>query len=190
MKNKNYHELFKKAFGDDAITPDRLTEAIATFEKTIVSRKSRFDEFLAGKKDALDNRELRGLHLFRTKARCMNCHNGPLFSDNQFHSNGFFYPGELESDKGLYIFSHREEDIGRFKTPSLRDVTRTGPWMHNGSMHSLSDILVIYGQGAVVHNDRLIYNTGLNKREIRDLVAFLETISARPVEFTRPVLPE
>jgi cytochrome c peroxidase len=96
----------------------------------------------------------------------------------------------LESDKGLYIFSHREEDIGRFKTPSLRDVTRTGPWMHNGSMHSLSDILVIYGQGAVVHNDRLIYNTGLNKREIRDLVAFLETISARPVEFTRPVLPE
>ncbi len=187
---KGYKELFKKAYGDEGIDPDRMTGAIAVFEKTIVSGKSRFDKFLEGDKKALSNSEIRGLHLFRTKAHCMNCHNGPMFTDNQFHNNGFFYPGSPFFDKGYYKVSHKDEDAGKFKTPSLRDVQFTGPYMHDGSVKKLESALVVYKEGGVIQGDPLIQRTGLNKREIKDLVAFLKAISAPPVPFEKPVLPE
>ncbi len=189
-KTKDNPGLFKNAFGDDEINPGRLTLAIAIFEKTIVSRKSRFDDFLGSNKKALSNEELRGLHLFRTKARCMNCHNGPLFSDNQFHNNGFHLNGNPENDKGLYIVSHKEEDIGKFKTPSLRDVMKTGPWMHNGMMKTMDDLLAHYSKGAK-HNggsDKLIHSLFLTNKEHLDLIAFLNAISSPPLEFKKPVL--
>ena len=125
------------------IDPFRMTEAIAVFEKTITSRKSRFDEFLEGKKKALNNEELRGLHVFRTKAKCMNCHNGPMFSDNQFHKSIF-----SSDDAGHYLVSHTEEDIGKFKTPSLRDVMKTGPWGHRGAVKHMMDILPVYNKAS------------------------------------------
>jgi cytochrome c peroxidase len=191
-KIKGYKELFKKAFGDEEIDPFRMTEAIATFEKTIVSGKTRFDEFLEGKKRALNNSELRGLHLFRTRAKCMNCHNGPLFSDNQFHNNGFHLNGDPKNDKGYYQVSHKEDDIGKFKTPSLRDVMKTGPWMHNGMMKTMDEVLSHYSKGAK-HNggaDTLIHNLFLNRKEHVDLLAFLQAISTEPVKFEKPILPE
>ena len=184
---KGYKELFKKAFDDEEIDPFVMTEAIATFEKTIVSRKSRFDIFLEGNKKALNNSEIRGLHLFRTKARCMNCHNGPLFSDNQFHNNGF-----SAGDEGHYRVSHKEEDKGKLKTPSLRDVARTGPWMHNGQLKNLEQIISRYNIAKFPPGDSspLIQQLGLNTKEQKDLVAFLKAISAPPLEFIKPVLPE
>ncbi|MEQ1676089.1 MAG: cytochrome c peroxidase [Chitinophagaceae bacterium] len=195
--NKQYRVLFKQAFGYDDIGPDELAKAIATFEKTIVSRKSRFDEFLAGKKKALSNSELRGLHLFRTKARCINCHNGPLFSDNQFHNNGFhlYENGFIDSakfDKGLYNVTHKDSDFGKFKTPSVRDVMRTGPWMHNGMMAMMDEIISHYSKGADGNgsSDKLIKMLYLRKSEKEDLLAFLHAISAPPVVFKKPVLPE
>ena len=187
---KGYKEMFARAFGDEQINPDRLTDAIAAFEKTIVSRKSRFDLFLEGNKHALNNAELRGLHLFRTKARCMNCHNGPLFTDHAFHNNGQVIDSAYKNDKGRYQVTHMDADLGKFKTPSLRDVTRTGPWMHNGSRDVLNDILVIYNNGGMQAGDPLIRPLGLNKREIKDLLAFLQAISADPLEFKQPELPE
>jgi cytochrome c peroxidase len=196
-KNKNYHALFKQAFGDDEISPERLTEAIATFEKTVVSGRTRFDEFLAGSKKALSNQELKGLHLFRTKARCMNCHNGPMFSDNQFHNNGFhLYANNgmdhFLSDKGLYMVTHKDADMGKFKTPSLRDVMRTAPWMHNGMMTTMQETIALYVKGADGNGgaDPLVKMLYLNSREQADLLAFLQAISTSPVKFTRPVLPE
>ncbi len=180
-----YKELFKKAFGDEEIDPFRLTEAIAVFEKTITSRKSRFDEFLEGKKRALTNEELRGLHLFRTKAKCMNCHNGPMFSDNQFHKSVFG-----GNDAGHYQVSHKEADIGKFKTPSLRDVMRTGPWGHHGAVKHMMDILPVYNKmspSPVNDKTQMLF---LSNREIMDLLAFLNAISATPVDFQKPVLPE
>lgn len=181
-----YKKMFERAFGDAEIDPDRMTEAIAVFEKTIVSRKSRFDEFLEGNTKALSNSELRGLHIFRTKAGCMNCHHGPLFSDNQFRSNGFFI-----SEEGYYKVTHREEDRGKFKTPSLRDVARTGPWMHDGSLKSLSMVIQRYNEplipaGAIP----LIRHRGLTQRERADLQAFLHSVSAPPADFEKPVLPQ
>lgn len=185
-KVNGYKELFKKAFGDEQIDPDRLTEAIAVFEKTIVSRKSRFDEFLEGNKKALTNSELRGLHLFRTKAKCMNCHSGPLFTDNLFHNSGF-----SGNDDGYYKVTHKEEDMGKFKTPSLRDVIKTGPWMHDGKEKDMLAIIEKFNKVDMpTGKDKLIQPLGLTKREKKDLLAFLHAISAEPLELQKPDLPE
>lgn len=185
-KVNGYKELFKKAFGDEQIDPDRMTEAIAVFEKTIVSRKSRFDEFLEGSKKVLTNSEIRGLHLFRTKAKCMNCHSGPLLTDNLFHNSGF-----SGTDEGYYKITHLEEDRGKFKTPSLRDVMKTGPWMHDGKQNNMLQIIEKFNTGDMpVGKDKLIQPLGLTKREKTDLLAFLQAISAPPLEFQKPVLPD
>ncbi len=185
-KITGYKELFKKAFGDEHIDPDRLTEAIAVFEQTITSRKSRFDEFLEGNKKALTDSEIRGLHLFRTKAKCMNCHGGPLLTDNLFHNSGF-----SGSDEGYYKVTHQEEDMGKFKTPSLRDVMKTGPWMHDGKQNNMLQIIEKFNTGDMpVGKDKLIQPLGLAKREKTDLLAFLQAISAPPIEFQKPVLPD
>lgn len=181
-----YRSLFKAAFGDEGIDPDRLTEAIAVFEKTVASRRSRFDEFAAGNTKALNNSEIRGLHLFRTKARCINCHNGPLFSDNQFHNSGF-----SGDDEGYYKVTHNDADKGKFKTPSLRDVSRTGPWMHDGQLSDLREIISRYNQAAFpAGTDTLLRPLKLNARERKDLLAFLQAISAPPLEFKKPEIPE
>jgi cytochrome c peroxidase len=188
-KITGYKELFKKAFGDDDIDPFVMTEAIAIFEKTIVSSKSRFDEFLEGNKKALNNQEIRGLHLFRTKARCMNCHHGSLFSDNSFHRNNITF---MYDDDGLYKVTHKEDDLRKFKTPSLRDVSRTGPWMHNGKMSSLENIISLYSTAKFPPGEAspLIKNLGLSGKEQKDLLAFLKAISAAPLDFAKPVLPQ
>ena len=181
-KIKGYRYLFNKAFGDDEVNPQRLTLAIAIFEKAIVSRKSRFDEFLEGNKKALNNQEIRGLHLFRTKARCMNCHNGSLFSDNSFHRNNITF---MYDDDGLYKVTHKEEDLRKFKTPSLRDVSRTGPWMHNGKMSNLEHIISRYSTAKFPPGEASphIKNLGLSEKEQKDLLVFLKAISSPPLEF-------
>lgn len=183
---KGYKEMFKKAFGDEQINPDRMTEAIAVFEKTVVSNKSRFDEFVEGNKNALSYSELRGLHLFRTKAGCMNCHYGPLFTDNQFHNAGF-----SGNDKGLYQVTHKEEDMGKMKTPSLRDVMHTGPWMHDGVEKDIHIVIEKFNRADLPGADNnLIKPLNLTVKEKKDLVAFLNAISAPPLEFKKPAMPE
>jgi cytochrome c peroxidase len=191
-KSNGYKKMFKEAYGSEDIDPFVMTEAIATFEKTITSNETRFDKFLKGDKAALTNSELRGLHIFRTKAKCMNCHHGPLLTDNQFHNNGFHQDGDPKNDKGYYLVSHNEDDIGKFKTPSLRDVMRTGPWMHNGLIKNIEDILTHYQKGAsgLSGTDTLIKRFILTRKERGDLVNFLKAISAPPVPFQKPVLPE
>ena len=184
---KGYAPLFEAAFGDAAINPHRITEAIAVFERIIVSRKSKFDEFLSGNKRALNNDELKGLHLFRTKARCMNCHNGPLFSDNQFHKTNLPF---TDNDDGLYKVTHIEDDKGKFKTPSLRDVMNTAPWMHDGSIKDMAIVLELYRKGSPAA-DRLLKGFHLGRKEnLSHLFAFLNAISSPPMEFKKPVLPQ
>lgn len=183
---KGYGVMFEKAYGSSFINPHLMTEAIAVFEKTIVSNKSRFDYFLEGNKKALSNTELRGLHLFRTKAKCMNCHNGPLFTDNQFHKSVFSTDGDI----GLAWKTHIDGDEGKFKTPSLRDVMKTGPWGHNGSIRKIMDILPLYNTMSPKPLGGTPQNLYLTSKELIDLEAFLKAISADPVPFTKPILPE
>jgi len=186
-KIKGYKEMFAKAFGDDEINPFLMTEAIATFEKTIVSGESRFDKFIKGDKNALSDSELRGIHLFRTKARCMNCHNGPMFSDNQFHRTNISFKRD---DEGLYMVTHKEEDKGKFKTPSLRDVMNTGPWMHDGSMADMLMIMELYRKGPPASDRLLKHFTPGKKESLGDIIAFLKALTAPALPFKKPVLSE
>lgn len=183
-KNAAYKKMFAVAFGDDYIEPDRIAEALAQFQRTIVSNESRFDLFLKGDHTVLNNREISGLHIFRTKAGCMNCHNGALLSDNNFHNNGF-----ANGDEGRYFMTHLEKDKGVFKTPSLRDVAFTGPWMHDGAQKTLENIIERYNSGSGPGADTLIKVLNLTAQEKADLLAFLKAVSAPPVNFTKPLLP-
>lgn len=181
---KGYAPLFEAAYGDPGIDPDRIAGALAIFQRTIISRKSRFDIFLEGKKDALSNSALRGLHLFRTRARCINCHHGPLFTDNLFHNKGL-----VDKDPGLYNVTHNEADRSKFKTPSLRDVMNTGPWMHHGEIHNIMEVIELCGTSAAIR-DSIPRPLKLTSREKLDLKAFLDAITSQPLEFEKPTLPQ
>ncbi len=108
--------MFKEAFGSDEITTERLAQAIATYERTLMPKNSRFDKFMKGQSQALSDKEVWGLHLFRTKGRCMNCHYGASFSDDGFHNLGLTYYGRKYEDLGYYHTTGNTKDIGKFKT--------------------------------------------------------------------------
>jgi cytochrome c peroxidase len=183
---KGYKPMFRAAFGNEEITPDNFTEAIATFEKTIVSGKSRFDRFLEGDKKALNNQEVRGLHVFRTRAKCMNCHNGPLFTDNRFHQSVSSGP---DDDEGRYKVTHDNVDKKRFKTPSLRDVMGTAPWMHHGRNKDMVQILILYQKASPTPFGEF-KGLKLKGSDEKDLLAFLHAITAPPLAFEKPVIPD
>jgi cytochrome c peroxidase len=180
-----YRSALTEIFGSPSATPERITSALAAFQRTVRSQYSKFDSFLLGNRNALNKSELRGLHLFRTRARCINCHNGPMFSDNSFHNNGL-----AKNDDGYYKVTHLDIDLGKMKTPSLRDIARTGPWMHDGSVVSLDSIIEHYNSPSkTINRDPLIQPLKLSAGEKRDLLAFLNAISSAPAPFTRPQMP-
>lgn len=201
---KGYKPLFAKVFGDTAVTITRIQQSIATFERGIVSRNSRFDAFVQGNKKALKDDELVGLHLFRTKARCINCHNTPLFSDNKFHNDGQALIGSRMEDRGLYNLTHQLKDIGAFRTPSLRETNITGPWMHHGNFPSLRDVIELYNLGNPIAIARglnvpdslrnpkspLLRKLNLTQTERDQLEAFLKSVSTQVQKIMPPVLPE
>lgn len=203
-KIKGYQSYFKAAFGDSKITNQRVFKSLADFQRTIVSRKTDFDRFLEGNKNSLTDQQLVGLHLFRTKARCMNCHNGPLFTDNDFHNVGLTYYGRKYEDLGLYNVTKKPEDVGKFKTPGLRNVMRTGPWFHNGLFGDMDGIMNMYNVGMPVQNvkpeqendpllpknDKLLRGLMLSKAERQAVVAFLQSITTLPWKDRQPELPK
>ncbi len=203
-KVKGYRPLFKQAYGTEAIDGLRIAHALATFQRSLQGRRARFDKFLTGHPEALNDQELLGLHLFRTKARCINCHNGPLFTDNQFHNDGLTYYGRELQDLGRYTVTKKPEDVGRFRTPSLREVLRTRPWMHNGMFDEMDGVVGMYNNGmlhpkrkAGQENDPLFPVTspllkplGLTEPERDALIAFLGTITTNSYRIERPKLPQ
>lgn len=143
-----YRAEFRQAFGDGEVTLARLQTALAAYQRTLQPERTRFDRFLEGEVAALDERELLGLHLFRGKAGCMTCHSGPTLNDNRFHNLGLTYFGRNKyEDLGRYEVSGDVRDVGKFRTPTLRNVARSGPWMHNGLFGSLRGILNMYNAG-------------------------------------------
>lgn len=201
-----YKPMFKEAFGTSEISIDKIQKAIATFERSIVSTNSRFDSFVKGNAKALKDEEIKGMHLFRTKARCINCHNTPLFSDNQFHNDGQTLLGSRMEDLGQHNVTKNLADIGKFRTPSLRETNITGPWMHHGNFPSLKDVIEFYNLGnpvsiqknAVIADSILINSKksamlqklNLNLEEQRDLESFLRAISTRVSKIIPPTLPQ
>ncbi len=197
-----YKDLFTAAFGDDKVTIDRVAAAIASFERTIVSGYSKFDSFLKGKHEALPDEAVIGLHLFRTEARCINCHNGPNFSDNQFHDVGLSYYGRFYQDLGRYKVTSEAADVGRFKTPTLRNIANTAPYMHNG-LFPLDGVLNMYNAGMPnirrhpeQADDKLfptksphLVRLNLNKQDLEALKEFLGALSEPNRRIQPPDLP-
>ena len=200
-KYKGYEPLFEKAFGTNEINLDRIYKAIATFERTIVSPPSRFDQFVKGKSTILKDEEVLGLHLFRTKAGCINCHNTPFFSDNKFHNDGQTLFASESEDLGRYNVTGILSDVGKFKTPSLRETANTGPWMHHGNFPSLKDVVFFYDKGnpspiqrkykgdrdsLLPVTDPMLKKLDLTKKEVDALVSFMQTITTTPARLNPP----
>ena len=142
-------ENIKKAFGDDKIDMPRIAKAIAAYERTVVSGDSPYDRYQAGDKDALSAAAVRGLELFNGKANCKACHTGFNFTDESYHNLGVG-TDKQNPDEGRFIVTKKEEDWGAFKTPTLREVARTAPYMHDGSLKTIEEVVDFYTRGGEI----------------------------------------
>lgn len=198
---KAYRKLFKEAYGSEKVTFDRISMALASFQRTLRSRRSRFDLFLNGKHEQMTDDEIYGMHLFRTKARCMNCHNGQYLTDESFHNIGLTYYKRKYEDLGRYVITQNPDDVGKFRTPSLRDVMNTNPWMHNGLFDNITGIVNMYNSGIQMNTataeqkaadplhpvtDPILRKLNLDKDEIQAIVAFLQSVTATQYKMPRP----
>ncbi len=146
---QGYRSWFKRVFAGE-VNIDDLARAIAAFERTVLSGGSRYDEFKAGNQQALNEAEKRGLALFEGRARCTQCHSGPNFTDEKYHNLGVDWDSN-RVDLGRYKVTGDEQDIGAFKTPTLREVANTAPYMHNGTIETLQEVVTLYDRGGVAN---------------------------------------
>ncbi len=215
----DYKGLFEKAFDNESVNMRTLSQALSSYERSLVSADSPFDRWFYGnRKSALDDSAQRGYKLFSAKANCSACHliqkNFALFSDNQLHNTGVGYkesmgihnkkekimlaPGvfievdrsivdsvgeQSPSDLGLYEVTQNPYDRWKYRTPSLRNVSLTAPYMHNGSLGSLEDVVRFYNKGGITNDllDPIIKPLGLSDSEVNDLVSFLESLTGSNV---------
>jgi len=179
MKIKGYRKLFKDAFGDDTITTDRVGKAIASFQRTVLSGNSPADRFDQGQEaGAIPEAAQKGLLLFRDKARCTKCHSGFNFTDEKFHNIGIGWD-DNKVDLGRYMVTSNAEELGAFKTPTLREISRSAPYMHDGRFKTLEEVVNFYNKGGVKnpHQDPLILPLELTDEEKSNLIAFLRTLT-------------
>ncbi len=219
-KLDDYQGLFEKAFDGKKVSMQSLGEALASYERTLLSADSAFDRWFYGNiPDALSKSAIRGYRIFTTKAGCVSCHqineSYALFMDNQLHNTGIGYlqsmavdnepltvqlaPGvfvKVDSDRVNSVSAPKPGDVGqyevtenpahrwKYKTPSLRNISLTAPYMHNGSLTSLMQVVNYYNDGGVKHSllDKRIRPLGLNNEEKQDLVNFLRSLTGSNVE--------
>jgi cytochrome c peroxidase len=143
-----YREAFRRAFPGESVTQENLGRALASFVRTLITGDSPADRFAAGDSTALTREEREGRRLFFAEARCAQCHAGPNLTDEEFHNTGV---ASGSADPGRYAVSGRDEDRGRFKTPTLREVGRRPPFMHDGSLRSLEEVIDFYDRGGGDH---------------------------------------
>jgi cytochrome c peroxidase len=189
---KGYAPLFRKAFGDATIDLDRLGKAIATYERTVVSGNSPFDRWQAGDKDAMSASAVRGMGLFNGKANCVRCHAGFNFTDETYQNIGVGQ-NEPEPDLGRFDQTKKPEDRGKFKTPTLRNVVHTAPYMHDGSEATLEQVIDFYDKGGIGNPNlsKEIKPLNLTAQDKRDLLAFMEALTGEVENATPPArLPE
>lgn len=169
-----YKQQFQKIYGTD-VTSEGIALAIASYERTILSGDAPYDRFKAGDKTALSESAQRGLKLFTGKAHCSACHSAPNFTDNGFHNLGVSINKE-KPDLGRTEISRLEGDRGAFKTPTLREIARSAPYMHDGSLATLEDVVEYYNKGATPNPqlDEEIFELNLKPEEKADLVTFLK----------------
>jgi cytochrome c peroxidase len=206
-----YRKRFGRVFPREGITIDTIANAIAAFERSLVSRNAPFDRFIAGDKNALSDLQKQGWELFKGKAKCLDCHTHsaavPFFTDAKFHNTGVrakeFTVEALSqraddvkqinvatlahdpqfSDLGRFLVTRQTKDLGAFKTPTLRDVELTGPYMHDGSIRTLLDVLRFYNQGGMKNPmlDEKMTPLNLTEYEMNAIVEFLRALTSDDV---------
>jgi cytochrome c peroxidase len=217
-----YRKRFREVFGDNYPKVRNAYRAIAAFERTLVQKDTPFDNYMRGDDGALNEQQKRGLKLFVGKANCAQCHNGALLSNEKYYNLGVPpYSGweddalaqitfrfelyakgvtqekykKLKDDPGLYFRTKEERDMGKFRVPSLRYTKYTGPYMHNGMLETLTDVVAFYNKGGgtnefAKNKTKLIKPLKLSDKEQADLVAFLESLSGEEIMIDEPELPE
>jgi cytochrome c peroxidase len=173
-KIEGYRKQFQTVFGANA-NEKNIAKAIAAFERTILSGDAPYDRYKAGDKSALSPAAEHGFKLFFGKAHCSACHTGPNFTDGAFHNIGVGMEKD-DPDLGRYVHSKMVGDKGSFKTPTLREIARTAPYMHDGRFKTLADVVNYYNQGGHANPqlDEEIYKLNLTPEESADLVKFLQ----------------
>src|SRR6266571_6174990 len=171
-----YIPPFRAAFPKEGLAPESIAKAIATYERTVVSGRAPFDVWIEGDEKAISEQAKRGFTLFNTKAGCSNCHSGWNFTDDSFHDTGL-----PDGDIGRGKFFPSVVKMGHaFKTPGLREITRRGPYMHDGSVPSLEAVMDHYNNGGINRLSRSdqIKPLGLSKQEMGELVVFMKTMTS------------
>jgi cytochrome c peroxidase len=216
-----YRKRFKDVFGDNWPKIDNAWKAIAAFERTLIHNNTPFDKYMRGDKNALSAEQKRGLKLFQGKANCIACHNGPLLTDQRFHNLGvpraedwmesglaqitFRYEQyakgvtekmyrKIKDDAGLYYRTKQNRDKGKFRTPPLRYTAYTAPYMHNGALFELREVVEFYNEGGgsnefAANKTKILKPLKLTDEEIDDLAEFLESLSGPEIRMKTPKLP-
>ena len=217
-----YRQQFRQVFGDRWPRIANAWWAIAAFERTLVQTDTPYDRWLQGDDAALSAEQKRGAELFMGKARCIACHNGPLLSDEKYYNLGVPMAKDWESnalaqitfryelyakgsteemyrstkdDPGLYFRTKQKQDKGKFRTPSLRYTKYTAPYMHNGQLATMKDVVDFYNKGGASNEfdatkSDLMTPLELSDKEVDDLVLFIESMSGDPILMDFPVLPD
>jgi len=184
--------MFDKAYPGEGITKSTIIRAIASFERTVISKDSPFDKYISGDPKAISQSAARGFELFKGKAQCANCHSGYNFTDNGFHNIGVKDEGSF--DEGRYVHVPIKTMKGAFKTPTLRDIALTSPYMHNGSYKTLEEVIDHYDRKGDV-KENLSPNMmgteplGLTAEDKADLVEFLKSLTGKQLDVVIPILP-
>jgi len=216
-----YRKRFKDIFGDQWPKIGNAWRAISAFERTLIQKDTPLDRFLEGDRSALDDAQKRGMDLYNGKANCIECHNGAITTDEKYYNIGVPPAGRWEEDglaqvtfryeqyakgvteemyrtikddAGLYYRTKQKSDKGKFRTPPLRYVVYTPPYMHNGAFWDLKEVVEFYNAGGgdnefAANKTSLIKPLGLSDAEVDDLVAFLGAMSGPEIEIEAPELP-
>jgi len=187
---QDYRKQFQSVFQSDA-NPDNVVQAIAAFERTIISGNTAWDRFKAGDQTALSESQLRGWNIFQA-IKCNNCHDGVLFTDQQFHNVGIGMD-QKEPDPGRFKVTNKPEDTGAFKTPTLRDIARSAPYFHDGSAATLEaavDVMLAGGKPNKYLDKKNLQAHKPFPDQREDLLNFLRSLSVTDCNLVKPALPQ
>ncbi len=189
--NESYKKEFAKTFPGEKIDANTVKKALASYERTVISNTSPFDNWVKGDKNALTSQQIKGFKLFVGKAKCVACHSEPNFSDYGFHNLGLKSWGNKNPDMGRYAQRPLGLMKGAFKTPTLRDIDRTAPYFHDGSAATLEEVVDHYSKGGEVKTNLSpsMEKINLSSEEKQAVVAFLHTLTSPYKAVTLPELP-
>ncbi|MEQ9365802.1 MAG: cytochrome c peroxidase [Leptospirales bacterium] len=186
-----YVKLFEEAYPGEDIKAETIAKALASFQRTIIATTSPFDLWLAGDSSAMSESAVRGFTLFQEKAACAKCHSGFNFSDGSFHNIGVKTPAASLEDLGRFVVVPLPRMRGAFKTPTLRDVALTAPYMRNGIYETLEAVVEHYDRGGDDKENLSpdIEPLNLSEQEKKDLVEFMRSLTGEQKEISVPILP-